>query len=34
MRAGQVILGLLLISVGIAKMTGAVPVATKIASHL
>jgi hypothetical protein len=34
MRAGQVILGLLLISVGIAKMTGAVPIATKIASHL
>lgn len=34
MRAGEIILGLLLIAVGVAKMTGAVPVATKIASHL
>ncbi len=34
MRVGQVVLGLLLIAVGVAKMTGAVPIATKIASHL
>jgi hypothetical protein len=33
-RVGEVILGALLIAVGLAKMTGAVPIATKIASHL
>jgi hypothetical protein len=32
MRVGEVILGLLLIAVGVAEMTHAVPIATKIAS--
>lgn len=31
LRVGQVALGLILIAVGVAKMTGAVPLATKIA---
>lgn len=33
-RVGEVVLGLILITVGIAKMTNAVPIATKVASYV
>jgi hypothetical protein len=34
LRVGEVVLGLLLLAVGVAKLTNAVPIATKIAGRL
>ncbi|HEV2244907.1 MAG TPA: hypothetical protein VGR98_27985 [Streptosporangiaceae bacterium] len=33
-RAGEVVLGLILLAVGVAKLTGAVPLATKVAGYV